>query len=70
MEIMKNFITFLIIVSAMPAAAQQTLSLDSCRALALSNNKLLGVAKIRQDVAKNMKKSARTKYLPDRKSVV
>lgn len=61
---MKNFITFLIIVSAMPAVAQQTLSLDSCRALALSNNKLLGVAKIRQDVAKNMKKSARTKYLP------
>lgn len=46
------------------ASAQQLLSLDSCRAMALSNNKQLGVAKIKQDIANNLKRSARTKYLP------
>lgn len=32
--------------------------------MALSNNKQLGVAKIKQDIANNLKRSARTKYLP------
>lgn len=50
--------------AALPASAQQVLSLDSCRALALRNNKQLNVAKLKQDVAKNLRKSARTKYLP------
>lgn len=40
------------------------LNLDSCRALALRNNKQMGVAKVKQDVAANLRKSARTKYLP------
>lgn len=44
--------------------AQQMLSLDSCRAMALRNNKQLGVSRIKQDMAKNIRKSARTKYLP------
>lgn len=44
--------------------AQQLLSLDSCRALALRNNKQLSVSRVKQDVAKNIRKSARTKYLP------
>ncbi len=48
----------------MPACAQHVLSLDSCRAMALRNNKQLNVAKLKQDVAKNVRKSARTKYLP------
>lgn len=49
---------------ALPVGAQTTLTLDSCRALALSNNKQLAVAHVKQDVAANMRKSARTKYLP------
>ncbi len=44
--------------------AQHLLSLDSCRAMALRNNKQLGVAELKQDVAHNLKRSARTKYLP------
>ena len=49
---------------ALPVGAQTTLTLDSCRALALSNNKQLAVAHVKQDIAANMRKSARTKYLP------
>ena len=47
-----------------PAAAQQVLSLDSCRAMALRNNKQLGVTRLKQDVALNTRKAVRTKYLP------
>ncbi|MCH5310393.1 MAG: TolC family protein [Prevotella sp.] len=54
----------LLAATTMPVGAQQVLSLDSCRALALRNNKQLGVAKVKQDVAGNLKKAARTKYLP------
>ena len=46
------------------SSAQQVLSLDSCRALALRNNKQLNISQLKQDVARNLKKSARTKYLP------
>ena len=45
-------------------SAQQLLTLDSCRAMALRNNKQLGISKVKQDVARNVRKSARTKYLP------
>lgn len=48
----------------LPAGAQQLLSLDSCRALALRNNKQLSISGMKQNVAKNIRKSARTKYLP------
>ena len=44
--------------------AQQLLSLDSCRAMALRNNKQLGISRVKQEVAANLRKSARTKYLP------
>ena len=47
----------------MPLEAQ-TLSLDSCRAMALRNNKQLGIARAKQQAAMNVRKSARTKYLP------
>jgi len=40
------------------------LTLDSCRAMALRNNKQVGISKVKQDVAMNVRKSARTKYLP------
>ena len=48
----------------LPAGAQRVLSLDSCRQMALRNNKQLSVSKLKQDVAANLRKSARTKYLP------
>jgi outer membrane protein TolC len=48
----------------LPAGAQRVLSLDSCRQMALRNNKQLSVSKMKQDVAANLRKSARTKYLP------
>ena len=54
----------LMAATAVPVWAQQMLSLDSCRALALRNNKQLSVAKVKQEVAGNLKKAARTKYLP------
>jgi len=44
--------------------AQQLLSLDSCRVMALRNNKQLAVSRLKQDVARNLRKSARAKYLP------
>jgi outer membrane protein TolC len=44
--------------------AQRILSLDSCRALAIRNNKELNISKIKQDVAKDNRKAARTKYYP------
>ncbi len=44
--------------------AQQLLTLDSCRAMALRNNKQLGISRVKQEVAANLRKSARTKYLP------
>jgi outer membrane protein TolC len=49
---------------SLPVAAQQTLNLDSCRAMALRNNKQMDISRLKQDVAKNVRKSMRTKYLP------
>jgi len=54
----------LLMTAAIPIKAQQLLSLDSCRAMALRNNKQIGIAELKQDVAHNLRKSARTKYLP------
>ncbi len=48
----------------LPASAQRLLNLDSCRALALRNNKQMQVSKVKQDIASNVRRSARTKYLP------
>lgn len=54
---------FLFAGSALPCLAQQ-LSLDSCRQLALRNNKQLNIAKMKQDVALNTRKATHTKLLP------
>lgn len=54
----------LLIGGVMPVGAQSLLTLDSCRQMALRNNRQLGVSKVKQDVAENLRKSARTKYLP------
>lgn len=44
--------------------AQRLLTLDSCRVMALRNNKQMIVAKTKQEVNANLRKSERTKYLP------
>ena len=49
---------------AVPAGAQRLLTLDSCRAMALRNNKQMRISKVKQEVAENVRRSARTKYLP------
>ena len=51
-------------LGCLPVGAQRLLTLDSCRAMALRNNKQVSVSKVKQDVAANLRKSARTKYLP------
>lgn len=55
---------YLLTFLPLSAGAQQMLSLDSCRAMALRNNKQMGVNQLKQEVAANLRKSARTKYLP------
>ena len=54
----------LMAMGTVPMAGQRLLSLDSCRAMALRSNKQMSVARVKQDVATNLRKSARTKYLP------
>lgn len=54
----------LLLGTVLSASSQRVLTLDSCRQMALRNNKQLGISKLKQDVAANLRKSARTKYLP------
>ncbi len=62
----KRFIGFFLLTAGITqtVTAQQLLSLDSCRAMALRNNKQLSVSRVKQEIAANLRKSARTKYLP------
>ena len=48
----------------MQTQAQQVLSLDSCRAMALRNNKSLSASRLQLDMAQYTSKAAKTKYLP------
>ena len=48
----------------MAGAGQRLLTLDSCRAMALRNNKQMCVAKTRQEIAAEKRYSARTQSLP------
>ena len=62
---MNKIIGVLMLVGvSLPSSAQHLLTLDSCRAMALRNNKQLSISRMKQDVAANLRKSARTKYLP------
>ena len=62
---MKKILTiFMLLGAIVPVEAQRTLSLDSCRALALRNNKQLNISKLSKDVATNTRKAVHTKYLP------
>ena len=49
---------------ALEGQAQQVLSLDSCRAMALRNNKSLSASRLQLDMARYNTKAAKTKYLP------
>lgn len=63
--IMKKIVTIcLLLGTLLPVEAQVTLSLDSCRAMALRNNKQINASRFKKNVAYNLRKSARTKYLP------
>lgn len=44
--------------------AQHVLTLDSCRSLALSGNKQLGISQVNRNMAENLRSAARTDYLP------
>ena len=51
------------IITFAPADAE-TLSLDTCRARALRANKQMSMARVKRKTAENVRKAARTKYLP------
>lgn len=63
--VMKKIIG-LLFFAIVPAAAgaQGALSIDSCRSLALHNNKQLQISKLKQDAAGYLRKVAKAKYLP------
>lgn len=63
MKKMLGILSFLAL-SAVPMSAQMVLTLDSCREMALRNNKQLNATKLKQEVAENARKAVRTKYLP------
>lgn len=60
----KLLILALACFAAAAAEAQQVLSLDSCRAMALRNNKTLSASRLQLDMARYTTKAAKTKYLP------
>ena len=53
-----------LVAVAMSVSAQRFLTLDSCRAMALHDNKQMQIAGVKQEVAADVRCSARTKYLP------
>lgn len=61
--IRKVIILVFAVLSALQASAQ-TISLDSCRIMALRNNKQMRVSLINRDLTLNLRKAARTAYLP------
>ncbi len=56
--------SILLLCSFISVDAQRVLTLDSCRALALQNNKQINISRLKQDVAMNTRKAMRTKFLP------
>ena len=60
----KILIIFMLLGAIVSVEAQRVLTLDSCRAMALRNNKQLNISKLNKEVARNTHKALRTKYLP------
>lgn len=54
-----------IIMLALPLAAQQRLSLDECRTMALANNTRIHTATNALDAARELRREAFTKYFPE-----
>lgn len=61
----KIVLTFTVIAVAFSLKAQQTLSLDDCRNLALQHNKSLKIAEENVKAAKELSKAAFTQFLPN-----
>ncbi len=62
--IMNRILALLFSLLAIAPTNAETLSLDSCRARALRANKQMSMAKVKKTTTENLKKAARTKYLP------
>lgn len=63
---MRKFLCFISLACiAIVTGAQETLSLDSCRALAIANNKELLISQEKINSAHYQRKAAFTNYLPD-----
>lgn len=60
----RKWVTSLMLSIGILTSQAQTLSLDSLRAMALRNNKELAVNRMKQEVARNNRRIARTNYLP------
>ena len=60
----RQLVYILLFLLPLTAGAQRVLTLDSCRQLALTNNKQLGVARTNKEIASYNVKAAKTKYLP------
>ena len=58
------FLAWAFVLASFPEVAAQPLSLDSCRALAIRNNKELQMSSLKQEAAHWQRKSALTNYLP------
>ena len=62
---MRRLLGFILLAGmAQTVGAQRLLNLDSCRAMALRNNKQMSISRVKQEIAANVRKLARTKYLP------
>lgn len=62
---MKRLFAITLIASiVLPMSAQHVLTLQDCRNLALENNKQIKISKLQADVASDVHKAAKTKYLP------
>lgn len=62
---MKKILSAILLMgSILPVQAQQKLSLQDCRDMAMRNNKQMQTSNLKKEVATNMRKVARTKYLP------
>jgi outer membrane protein TolC len=53
-----------LVFASVVAPAQKVLSLDSCRSMALRNNKEIKAAQVRQEIASYQRQQAHAAYLP------
>ena len=62
---MKKYLLSLAVLAVLsPVKAQQVLTLEDCRQMALANNKQLTISRVKQAAAADTRRAMRTKYLP------